>query len=129
MFEACHRVSADEQESFFLGEGDQRVAHDLFDSAAVDYYRAGFDQIGMCLHVFDSCFRVKCHDHYVALRQQAVGQRLLDGIHEDGLFYDLIGNVISVNRVVGVLTYCFGEGASDEAQSYYSYFHRFSPII
>ena len=129
MFEACHRVSADEQEAFFLSERDQCVAHDLLDSAAVDYYRAGSDKIGMRLHVFDGCLRVKRHDHYVALRQQAVGQRLLDSVHEDRLFYDLIGDVISVNRVVGVLTYCFGEGASDEAQSYYSYFHRFSPVI
>ena len=111
------------EEAFFFGERDQLLADDALDTAAVADDAAFLKEVGVARHVVDGVLRVQGDDDDVALRQELVGQRLLDGIHQHGLVYDRLGNIKAVNGIVGILTDRLGQGPADESQPYNSYLH------
>ena len=116
-------MAADEKEPFLFSQWYQLVANRLFYTAAVDDDGARLEKVGVLSHIIYGIAWVKSHDNDIALSQKLVVQGLFDGVYQHGFFDYLIGYVISVYSVVGILTYGFGQGASDETQARYPYLH------
>ena len=122
-------MTAYKEEAFFFRKRDQLLADHAFDATAVADDTALLKKIGMASHVVDGILRIQGNDDNVTLRQELVCQRLLNGIYEHGFVYHRFGNIEAVNSIIGILTDRLGQGASNESQTYNSYFHDTTSIL
>ena len=83
----------------------------------------------MACHVVDGILRIQGNDDDVALRQKLVCQRLLNGVYEHGFVHYRFRNIKAVNSIISILTDRLGQGASNESQTYNSYFHDTTSIL